>query len=90
MVQIDFSPKSLSRKHFGNPEKFMIQEASNEIFLIKDLLVNLTNFLVYFPSSYVKELAVDYKIQERLLRGLACHLKQSAEDWKMGEYERYF
>jgi hypothetical protein len=90
MVEIDFSPKSLSRKNFGNREKFMIQETARELFLIKDLLVNLTNLLVYFPSNYAHEFAVDFKIQERLLRGLAIHLKESSEDWKLGDHEKYF
>jgi len=50
------------------------------------MLINLDNFMTYFPRKYACELASDYKIQERCLRGLAMFLKESSEDWKMGEY----
>ena len=39
------------------------------------MLVNLCNFLAFFPRKHVCELASDYKIQERLLRGLAMFLR---------------
>jgi hypothetical protein len=68
----------------------MIQEAMQEIFRVKDLLFNLNNFFTYFPQKYVYELAADYKIQERLIKSLALFLKETTEDWKMGEYQKYF
>ena len=40
------------------------------IFMIKDMLFNLINFMRYFPNNYVNELATDYKIQERLMDGV--------------------
>ena len=45
--------------------------------------MNLIIFMRYFPKKYAYELASDYKIQERLLRGLAVFLKESSEDWKL-------
>ena len=78
LVEVDFSPQALKSKHFGNRERFMIQEAMQEMFRVKDLLLNLTNFLTYFPEKYVHELAADYKIQERLIKCLALFLKETA------------
>lgn len=61
----------------------MVEEATREIFQLKDLLFNLINFFHFFPKQYAYEFASDYKIQERLLRGLAIFLKQTSEDWKL-------
>lgn len=41
------------------------------LFIIKDILFNLSNFIKYFPAQYVYELATDYKIQERLINGFS-------------------
>ena len=75
---VDFSPKSLMRWNFGNREKFMMEETTREIFRVKDLLGNLNNFMEFFPWEFVVEFATDYKIQERLLRGMAMFLKESS------------
>lgn len=75
---VDFSPKSLMRWNFGNREKFMMEETTREIFRVKDLLGNLNNFMEFFPREFVVEFATDYKIQERLLRGMAMFLKESS------------
>lgn len=61
----------------------MLEEATREIFQLKDILFNLINFLHFFPKEYAYEFACDYKIQERLLKGLAIFLKQTSEDWKL-------
>lgn len=44
----------------------------------------------YFPSKYAYELSADYKIQERLLKGVALFLKETSEDWKLGDFAKYF
>jgi len=68
----------------------MILQTTSELFRVKDLLVQLINFMQYFPHSYALELAVNYKFQEKLLRGLAIFLKEVAEDWKLEHYAKCF
>jgi hypothetical protein len=53
----------------------MMQETAKEFFKVKDLLVNLINFLKYFPRKYVCELVTDYKIQEKVLEAMTLFLK---------------
>lgn len=61
------------------------------LFIIKDILFNLYNFVKYFPKKYVYELATDYKIQERLINGFSFFMYHVNNSWKLGNYkERYF
>ena len=68
----------------------MFSQTGKEFYRVKDLLSNLCCFVRYFPEKYVREFASDYKIQERLLRGLALFLKEGSEDWKLEGYAKYF
>jgi hypothetical protein len=80
---IDFRSSSLRRKNYSNREKFMLRETAKELFKVKDMLFSLSNFLTYFPKKYAYEFAVDYKIQEKLIKALVDFLKQTQEDWKL-------
>ena len=68
--QIDFSPSVLNSKFYGNREKSMVELGFNQILEVKDLCVNLLNFLSFFPEQYAYELATDYRIQERIINVL--------------------
>lgn len=67
-----------------------MQETAKEFFKVKDLLLNLINFLRYFPKKYVNEFVVDYKIQEKLLMAMAAFLRESHDVWKLEGYIKYF
>ena len=58
-VEIDFGVKSLRKKNFANREKYMILSASKEIFRAKDLLLNLLNFMTFFPEKHVNQFISD-------------------------------
>lgn len=86
---VDLRAEKLVDRHYSNKEAYLLKEATKRLFTVKDMLLNLTNFLTLFPRRYAYELATDYRIQERIVDGLTTYLQEVAQ-WNLAQHAVYF